>query len=534
MPDYVVNLKNPSDTPDQIAEKLNTLTYAIDAKVIRGFVPREEFDDLKGKTNKYISGNRDRINNNDLRYHGAGLSKVVTDGTLTGQGNVGSPLSVVALPGAGTVTSVSVATANGVSGSVATATTTPAITLTLGAITPTSTNGVTATTMAYMDATSSVQTQLNAKGAGTVTAVSVATANGVSGSSSGGATPALTIALGAITPTSVNGVAFSSAGATGVAFPQTNITVPPFNVDSATPLNSVYRLRFSDSNFISNSSFESWLSGTSVAPDAWTIQGTATVARNSTAYQGTYSAAVTYGAASDGEFYSVFGVNSNVDYTYTAYVTRISGTGNARFVAQQNFGSFTEDMSVPMSTASGQQLVALTFKPSLSGNYRVSFKATDSAGSVWRVDEVKVQESKYVATAWTPAFIDDSFAQNVYGSKTFYTTQTFANAVINTNNAIAASGNAATVPVTAKLNTVTNNSAATLTITMATSGAVDGQMTVVRILDFSAAAETLTLVNTENSTVTAPASTNGSTTLPLTLGFMFNSQTTKWRLIASA
>lgn len=38
----------------------------------------------------------------------------------------------------GTVTTVSVATANGVSGTVATATTTPAITLTLGAITPTS------------------------------------------------------------------------------------------------------------------------------------------------------------------------------------------------------------------------------------------------------------------------------------------------------------------------------------------------------------------------------------------------------------
>lgn len=38
----------------------------------------------------------------------------------------------------GTVTSVSVVTANGVSGSVATSTSTPAITLTLGAITPTS------------------------------------------------------------------------------------------------------------------------------------------------------------------------------------------------------------------------------------------------------------------------------------------------------------------------------------------------------------------------------------------------------------
>ena len=106
----------------------------------------------------------------------------------------------------GTVTSVSVVPANGVSGSVANPTTTPAITLTLGAITPTSTNGVSSATMAFMDATSSVQTQLNSKGVGTVTAVSVASANGVSGTSSGGATPAITIALGAITPTSTNGV----------------------------------------------------------------------------------------------------------------------------------------------------------------------------------------------------------------------------------------------------------------------------------------------------------------------------------------
>lgn len=40
-------------------------------------------------------------------------------------------------------------------------------------------------------------------GNGTVTAVSVASANGISGSSSGGATPALTLALGDITPSSV-------------------------------------------------------------------------------------------------------------------------------------------------------------------------------------------------------------------------------------------------------------------------------------------------------------------------------------------
>lgn len=62
----------------------------------------------------------------------------------------------------GTVTTVSVVPANGVSGTVATSTTTPAITLSLGAITPTSTNGVSAATMAFVDATSSIQTQLNA------------------------------------------------------------------------------------------------------------------------------------------------------------------------------------------------------------------------------------------------------------------------------------------------------------------------------------------------------------------------------------
>ena len=56
-------------------------------------------------------------------------------------------------------------------------------------------------TSGYLSATD--WNTFNNKGSGTVTAVSVATANGVSGSSSGGATPALTIALGAITPSAV-------------------------------------------------------------------------------------------------------------------------------------------------------------------------------------------------------------------------------------------------------------------------------------------------------------------------------------------
>ena len=106
--------------------------------------------------------------------------------------------------------------------------------------------------------------------------------------------------------------------------------------------------------------------------------------------------------------------------------------------------------------------------------------------------------------------------------------------VINTANAITASGNAATVPVTSKHNIVTNNSAATLTVTLTTSGAVNMQTVIVQILDFSVVAQTITWVNTENSTVTAPVTSNGSTTLPLTVGFIYNSATSKWRCIASA
>jgi hypothetical protein len=73
-----------------------------------------------------------------------GLIEAGTNVTLTGAGTSASPYVINASGGggSGTVTSVSVTTANGVSGSVANATTTPAITITLGAITPTSVNGV--------------------------------------------------------------------------------------------------------------------------------------------------------------------------------------------------------------------------------------------------------------------------------------------------------------------------------------------------------------------------------------------------------
>lgn len=66
-------------------------------------------------------------------------------------------------------------------------------------------SAVTSTELGYVSGvTSAIQTQLNAKGSGTVTSVSVTTANGVSGSvATSTTTPAITLSLGAITPTSV-------------------------------------------------------------------------------------------------------------------------------------------------------------------------------------------------------------------------------------------------------------------------------------------------------------------------------------------
>lgn len=103
----------------------------------------------------------------------------------------------------GTVTNISVVTANGISGSVVTSTTTPAITLTLNAITPTSTNGVSAATMAFNDATSSIQTQLNSKqGALTLTTTGISGAATLVGSTlnipqytNGGVTKSFVIAM---------------------------------------------------------------------------------------------------------------------------------------------------------------------------------------------------------------------------------------------------------------------------------------------------------------------------------------------------
>lgn len=118
-------------------------------------------------------------------------------------------------------------------------------------------------------------------------------------------------------------------------------------------------------------------------------------------------------------------------------------------------------------------------------------------------------------------------------AQTFTGIQTFAQ-ILTTPATITVTSNAGTVTRSNRINNFTNSSAATMTITMSTTSAVDGDMVMVVILDASAVAQTITWVNTENSTVTVPTTSNGSTTLPLTVGFKWNSATSKWRCIAKA
>lgn len=130
--------------------------------------------------------------------------------------------------------------------------------------------------------------------------------------------------------------------------------------------------------------------------------------------------------------------------------------------------------------------------------------------------------------------MDDGLGNaNVYGN--IVSTGYFQSAnSLNPNNGISVSSQAVTVPVTSRLTTVTNNAALAPTITITTTGAIDGQLLIVRFYDFSAVSQTLAWVNTENSGASVPTTSNGSTTLPKTVQFQYNGQTSKWRCITSS
>jgi len=120
-------------------------------------------------------------------------------------------------------------------------------------------------------------------------------------------------------------------------------------------------------------------------------------------------------------------------------------------------------------------------------------------------------------------------------ANTFTGTQTVGLLVYNytqpTIDTVTVTSNAGTADSVHTISKFTNSSAATMAITISTTNATDGQQKTVVIRDASGVAQTIGWTNTENSNVAAPLTSNGSTTLPLTVSFMFNGSTSKWRCI---
>ena len=135
--------------------------------------------------------------------------------------------------------------------------------------------------------------------------------------------------------------------------------------------------------------------------------------------------------------------------------------------------------------------------------------------------------------ATTQNFVDLSSNQVIYGNKSFQGTTT-VQALIDNVWTVNVSSNSGTCVDNYRINNFINSSAGAMTIIMPRTLFIDGQLMMVRIYDYSNVAQNITWVNTENSAVSAPTTSNGSTTLPLTVGFQFNSLTFNWRCIASA
>lgn len=246
------------------------------------------------------------------------------------------------------------------------------------------------------------------------------------------------------------------------------------------------------------------------------------------------------------------GTNTRILYNNSGVVGEYTISGSGTAVAMATSPSFTTP-TLGVATATSINKVTIT-SPATSAILTIAdgktFTANDSVtvgtggivfgntGGVTAVSSKVLTINKSLtldgtdSTTMTFPSTSATIARTD-AAQTFTGTQTFSQTIL-TANAITASGNAATVPVTSGRNIVTNNSAATLTITMTTTSAVNMQTCIVQILDASAVAQTITWVNTEDSTVTAPTTSNGSTTLPLTVGFIYNSATSKWRCVAKA
>jgi len=523
----------------------------------------------------------------DIYYINSSLQAAVlapgASGTVLASQGAGANPHWIAAAGSGTVTAVSVATANGFSGTVANSTTTPAITIIAGAIVPNTVVASDATTP-HIDTTSgSTNTGyflVNGKTSGSLKITAAdATAQAIT----------LTVAaqtVGAATLTIPN---MANVSKTVAWLESPSFTTPTLGVASATTINKVTitapatgstltiaegkTLTVSNTmTFAAGADSQTWTfpssSDTVVtlgATQTLTAKTLTTPVINGTITGTGQATAATASTIAMRDASANLTANNLIDgFTTTATAGGTTALTITSTGVQVFTGSTTQTVTLPTTSvvAGGQYTIinqssgAVTVQSSgantitvLAASTSATFTAvvaTPTTSANWNsqyygsiVTSAKsLSVSNTITLAGTDGttmtFPGSSATVGGLGIAQTWTGQNKFNNIVDVNNAIAASSSAATVPVTYRLNTVTNDAAGTLTITMTTASAVDGQMTIVRILDHSGVAQTTTWVNTENSTVTAPVTSNGSTTLFQTVGFIYNGATSKWRCIASA
>lgn len=498
--------------------------------------------------------------------------------------------------GSGTVTSVSVVSANGFAGTVATATTTPAITLTTSINSPVLAGNGTA--IAAATTTGSGSTVVLATSP-TITTASLGSSTATTQAPSDNSTK---LATTAYVDNAVLGQNFKEAvkyasiaalpsiiyanGSSGVGATLTGVALGAISLDSSSPAvadrvliknqvstfqNGIYTVTATGSGaavFVLTRAIDSdqssdWKTGDSVfvtsgntlSTTTWAytgvdspVMGTDAITWAQTAGQGSFTA---------GNGIAITGVSIAIDTAVTVDKTTAQTLTNKTLTSPNineavaltststklnlitNAGGTTGTTSTNIVFSTSPTLVTPTLGVASATTINKVTLTTPATGSTLTILDGKTAKFdntlEFAGTDSTVMTFPTTTATiaRTDAAQTFTGTQTFSQ-VITTANAITASGNAATVPVTSRHNIVTNNSAATLTVTLTTTSAVNMQTVVVQILDFSAVAQTITWVNTENSTVTAPTTSNGSTSLPLTIGFIYNSGTSKWRCIASA
>lgn len=214
------------------------------------FAAKKEFSDLvdflkRGGFRGGSGGSSVTLKTNGTPNGSQSLLNLVAGSNITLTDNGSGSVTIASSgSGSGTVTSFAFTNGAGFTGTVTNATTTPTLSLVLQ----------NATTSQSGQLTSTDWNTFNNKGSGTVTAIGVTTANGVSGTSSGGAAPNLTITLGAITPSTVNGVTLSGTSTPTLAVTGTSAISGTNTGDNSA--NSTYASDYRSSNFIAGTNYQ--------------------------------------------------------------------------------------------------------------------------------------------------------------------------------------------------------------------------------------------------------------------------------------